>query len=130
MRYGAGLLLTACVLAMAGCPAPPQPTKDDMVQARVAVGREHGRAAAESDIRQGILRLKEYPPMPYSLQQMKYIKLLKSEHDIGWMVVPGPPDSKDLREEVAAYNALMEAEIERRFGAGTLQKLREKAEEK
>jgi hypothetical protein len=46
------------------------------------------------------------------------------------MVVPGPPDSKDLREEVAAYNALMEAEIERRFGAGTLQKLREKAEEK
>jgi hypothetical protein len=92
--------------------------------------RRHARRvkeAAEQDLANGVLKQKEFPPLPYSLQQMKYIKLIKEECGVEWEVVRGPSDSKELREEVAGYNEVMRAEIGRRFGGDVFAKLQEKA---
>ena len=48
--------------------------------------------------------------------------------DRHWEVVQGPADSDVLRNEVTAYNDVMRTEIENRFEAGILDKLRAEAE--
>ena len=100
---------------------------------QAAVGqdaRAKGRQDAEHDIAGGILKEKEYPPLPYSLQEINYIKLIKDECGVQREVVNAPNDSKEIREEVAGYNEVMHAEIRRRFGADIIQKLRAKATER
>jgi hypothetical protein len=91
---------------------------------------ERGKKAAEQDIAAGVLRLKEYPPLPAPAWHGKFINLLKTECGVEWLVVQGPADSKDLRDEVNAYNAVMRAEIERRFEPGIIEKLQKQAQEK
>jgi hypothetical protein len=113
-----GLFLTL----LAGCESPRTAPGSD--------ARAKGRQAAEHDIAQGILKEKEYPPLPYSLQEIKYIKLIQTECGVEREVVQAASDSRRIREEVAGYNEVMHAEIRRRFGADILQKLRAKAEER
>jgi hypothetical protein len=104
-------------------------TKAARQQAETDAARAKGTLEAKQDIDRGVLKQKEYPPLPYSLQQINFIKLIKSECGVEWQVVNGP-DSPALRQEVAAYNDAMRGEIQRRFGADIIQKLHEKAEAK
>jgi hypothetical protein len=91
--------------------------------------RAQGAANATRDIGNDILKWKEYPPAPSPPWQAKYVTLLKERCNVEWEVVQGPAVVSDkLREEVAAYNEVMRVEIERRFGADILQKLRDEAE--
>jgi hypothetical protein len=118
-RSATTALLGVCLLALAGCPQSETE--------RLAEASDRGKKAAETDVANGILKQKEYPPMPYSLQQMNYIRLLKNECGVDNEVVSAPRDSKELRSEVAAYNAVMQSEIARQFGADIFAKLKEKA---
>jgi hypothetical protein len=124
MSYRIGLTITAIVMSavlMTGCKSQEDAAKD---------ARSKGRRDAEQDIAQGILKEKEYPPLPYSLQEINYIKLMKAECGVEREVISAPNDSKQLREEVAGYNEVMHAEIQRRFGADIIQKLRSKSNER
>jgi hypothetical protein len=116
------VLALACGLLLAGCAT-------DAARSEKAGGApEKGRQAAEEDLKKGALKQKEYPPLPYSLQTMRFIRLLKSECGVEWEVVNSKEDSKELREEVAAYNEVMRAAIEKKCGPGAFARLREKAE--
>jgi hypothetical protein len=114
--------ITLCAMVMAGCDARQDSVAQD--------AKAKGRRDAEDDIAQGILKEKEYPPLPYSLQEINYIKLLRSECGVVREVITAPKDSKEIREEVAGYNEVVHAELQRRFGADIIQKLRAKAEER
>jgi hypothetical protein len=119
------LVLTSLVLGMAGCES-----REAIAQRETAAARERGAEAARADITAGLLKQKEYPPLPYSKQQIEFLKLLRSECGVTNEVVSGPTESAAMRQEVAAYNDVMGAEIRRRFGADIFQKLHEKAEAK
>ena len=116
-----GILTAFC---LAGCEMPVT------VQSSDGGAKEKGAREAAAEIAAGRLKIKEYPPLPYSLQQINFIRLIKSECGVAWEVVKGPPDSPALRAEVAAYNDAMRGEINKKFGADIFQKLREKAEQK
>jgi hypothetical protein len=113
-------LALACGLVLTGCGGDP---------AKAGYARQKGRQAAEDDLKKGLLKQKEYPPLPYSLQMMRFIKLMKSECGVEWEVVSSKEGSKELREEVAGYNEVMRAAIEKRFGADVFARLHKKAEE-
>jgi len=99
-------------------------------RAMVAAAQARGTTAAQQDAGRDVLKLKEYPPLPAPAWHQKYVALLKERCNVEWEVVQGPADSVALREEVIAYNAVMRAEIERRFGADILLKLQIEAEGK
>jgi|SRR5947209_4768331 len=124
-RIVAGFLFVLLLVPLAGCPS-----REEVAGRAAADARQRGRAAAEADIAAGMLKQKEYPALPYSKQQMDFLRLLKSECGVTNEVVPGPGDSQELRAEVAAYNEVMAAEIRKRFGADIFQKLHDKAEGK
>ena len=121
------MLISTTLLA---CTMARPAAKGKASAGELAAARAQGKEVAETDVTNGVLKLKEYPPLPYSLQEIKYIKLLKSECGVERQVVQGPTDSPVIRAEVDAYNEVMQAEIRQKFGADILQKLREKAEEK
>ena len=117
-------LTAICLLAavLVGC----EPSDATVAQK----AKTKGQQAAEQDIAQGILKEKEYPAMPYSLQEINYVKLMKEECGVQRELVRAPNDSKEIRAEVAGYNDVMHAEIRRRFGGDIIQKLRAKAEKR
>lgn len=59
---------------------------------------------------------------------VEYARLLKERHNVTVRAVAGCVISEDLVTETNAYNKEIEAEIDRRFGPGTLTKLWEEAE--
>jgi len=121
----------AGISLLTGCPAqPPKAGPPKIDDSALTAARAKGKEAAEQDLKKGILKQKEFPPLPYSLQQMKFIKLLKSECGVEWEVVQGPHDSKELRAEVDGYNAVMAGELRNKFGLDIFEQLYKKAEEK
>jgi hypothetical protein len=90
-------------------------------------GRQKGIQDAERDVQNGVLKLKEYPPLPYSLTEIKYIKLLQERCAVGHEVQTATGNEPELRAEVEAYNSVMTAEIKKKFGADILAKLRQEA---
>ena len=78
--------------------------------------------------------LKEYPPLPYSLREMKFIRLLKKNCNVGREVVKlqrekkGIPD-KAVIQEVRGYNDVMKMEIKHQFGQDIFEKLRAQAKQ-
>jgi hypothetical protein len=117
--------LLGLVSLLAGCQR-----QTGVVGGDTSAARTRGAEAAKQDIANGVLKDKEYPPLPYSLQEINYIRLMKAECGVEREAVQGPTDSPELRAEVAGYNEVMHAEIARRFGADIFEKMREKAEAK
>ena len=124
------VVCTGTLLLLAGCPAQQEVGPPKVDESALTAARAKGKEAAEQDLKNGILKQKEFPPLPYSLQQMKFIKLLKSECGVEWEVVHGPHESKELRAEVDGYNAVMAGELRNRFGLDIFERLYQKAEEK
>ena len=96
----------------------------------VVTARATGKAAAEEDLKRGILKQKEYPAETDSLQKMKFIKLLKSECGVEWEVVQQPGGSETLRAEVDGYNAVMAGELRQKFGLDIFERIYQKVDEK
>ncbi|HKB03930.1 MAG TPA: hypothetical protein VKD90_17035 [Gemmataceae bacterium] len=113
--------LVLLVLAT-GCPSgPAEPS-----------GREKGVRDAQAAIAAGELKLKEYPPLPSPAAHGEYIQLLRERCDVGYEVPAKPPGLAEavFAEEVRGWNDTMEAEINRKFGAGILGRLHQEARER
>jgi hypothetical protein len=87
-------------------------------------GRQKGLRDAERDVQGGVLKLKEYPPLRYSLAEVRSIKLLEERCGVGHEVLAGPGAVPGLRAAAEGYNGVMTAEIKKRFGADILARLR------
>lgn len=89
------------------------------------------REAAES-VKAGKLLLKEYPPLPSPPWHGEYVSLIRERLGVEYEV-PTKPDGvaeADFIEEVRGWNETMQAEIDRKFGAGTLGKLHQEADQR
>jgi hypothetical protein len=84
----------ALSLVLAGCPDSRRAGTGGGV-----TGRQKGIQDAQRDLKAGVLKLKEYPPLPYSLAQIKYIRLLQERGGVGHEVLSGPGKEQDLRAE-------------------------------
>ena len=87
-----------------------------------------GRLAAERDVRAGRLILKSwgYPSPVFPI----YAQLVHERYGIQITTVAGCVISSEQHAEWNAYNAVVAAEIERRFGADALNRVYEEAEKK
>jgi hypothetical protein len=84
-----------------------------------------GQGAARRDIDRGHLELRGYG-LPASWVPA-YARLLKERLQVEYKQVAGCEVTDDLVNETDAYNAVMTAEIERRFGRDALTALRDEA---
>lgn len=122
--------LIVCVLASAifgGILVAPvrseQPKAPDKKKADP--DRLKGMKAAIADIEAGKLILK-WPPLPDSIEVVDYKALLKKECGVESKVL----DQSEWLKGGEGYNDVMAAEIEYRFGKGTLERLKKKAADK
>jgi len=105
--------------------------KGEGAKGKVNPDRLKGVKAALADIEAGMLK-QMWPPFPDSAQQRRYTDLLLKECGIDGKA---GPDGADLVgpgpgvDHMRGYNDVMRAEIEFRFGAGIMEKLRKKANE-
>jgi hypothetical protein len=103
-----------------GCsPAPPA----------TGGGREKGAREAADAVAAGLLKLREYPPLPYPPGYQEYVRLLEERCGIQYEVSNLPPGvtQADFIQEVHAWNDVMKAELRRKFGADILDKLQDEA---
>ena len=116
------VLLAGCLPGKAGGGsgnASPTPSTDTSPSA------EKGAREARTSIAAGHLKFREWPPMPYPAAYQEYVALLRERCHVEYEV-SGPPAGvaeADFRKEVTAWNMVMNAEIERRFGADILVRL-------
>lgn len=89
-------------------------------------GEVNGRADAQKDLKAGKLILETMGPPPAPWEQT-YEKLLKERHGITYSWVAGCIVNDRVSGHARAYNEVMEAEIERRFGKDVLEKTAEEA---
>lgn len=87
--------------------------------------RHEGRMEAERDIAAGDLRLRTYG-LPMSWDET-LAKLLAERIGVEIDLVAGCLVTPELLAETTAYNETVEAEIARRFGAGTLKSIEKEA---
>ncbi len=94
-----------------------------------AAARNKGAKAAAAAIAAGSITLRDYPPPPASAEHGEYIKLLRDRCGVGYEASDLPPGvaREDFVQEVQGWNAVMQAEIQRRFGPRILAELREEA---
>jgi hypothetical protein len=104
--------------------------KGELTKAKISPARLKGMQAAIADLEKGVIKQKEYPPLPYPPYYPAFIRLLKSECGVAWEVVSSRTQSKDLRERMGGYNDLMRAEIEHRFGRDIFKNLIDRAKAK
>jgi hypothetical protein len=93
--------------------------------ATFAAGCSAGAAEARQDIARGHLELRSYG-LPMASNQT-YVQLLRDRLGVEDNRVAGCIVTQELVDETDAYNKVMVAEIERRFGAGILERLRDEA---
>lgn len=113
MKYHFGFMIVAAMFATGGC----------AVHNAAYKARASGAKQARVDIESGKLVLQTYglvDPHDDAFERLLSEKLGVKRINAGACVMP-----EVLRIE--AYNRVMEAEIERRFGPGSLERLREEA---
>lgn len=118
----AAVVLTGCQL---------QSTTKPAGEGEASSHRETGEKAAKASIAAGELLIKEYPPLPSPAWQGDYVAAVK-KLGIGYEVPSLPKDVKqaDFIEQVRGWNSVMEAEIDKKHGAGTLARLHAEAKKK
>lgn len=85
---------------------------------------EEGESKAKGDIKAGILRIRTMP-LPSPPWAGRYFQLAK---DNGIELKSTTTVEQFHSDSVQAYNRVMNAEIERKFGPGFLQKLEQQAQ--
>lgn len=128
------------LLAVPGC-EPSEDTADGMRQATTSQlnsvagseGSSDGAAKATADATAaaaaGKLLLKEYSPLPSPPGHSLYVELLKQRCGVDYQVpaLPAGVSETEFMAQVQAWNAVMTAAIEKKFGAGILTQLRNEA---
>jgi hypothetical protein len=113
------LILAVCVISIAGCASDPSPG-DHQQPLRAAEADE-----ARRDIAAGLLELHTYglssPP------RTAFARLLQDRLGVHVRDVAGCVIAGDDVKQIEAYNRVMTAEIERRFGPGAVARLRDEA---
>ncbi|MBM3999480.1 MAG: hypothetical protein FJ297_08085 [Planctomycetes bacterium] len=124
---GAGLVFAA---ALAGCDPGRLEREATSSASTTQAVRGKGAQEATDAIAAGALKLKEYPPLPYPPGYQEYVALLRERCGVEYEVCERLPDVDEaaLIRHVREWNAVMEAEIERVYGAGILERLREEAQ--
>jgi hypothetical protein len=91
--------------------------------------RAKGAQDAKDVIAAGVLKIKEYPPLPSPAWQGDYIRLLKDRCGVDYEVpaLPAGVSEADFIEEIRGWNDVMRAEIRKRFGERVLEDLQEEA---
>jgi hypothetical protein len=85
----------------------------------------NGQADAKRDLADGHLQLHSFGlPAPWVPE---YARLLKERLGVEYRPVAGCVVTEELVSNTAAYNKVMISEIERRFGTGVLQQIRDEA---
>lgn len=110
-------VLALCLSACRSADVPPLDPAESPAAAR-------GRLAAERDIRDGSLILRTYG---IASSGSRYSQLLRDRLGVRTQVAAECLVDPEKMAETLAYNAIMEAEIERRFGARLLEELRREA---
>ena len=123
------LLSLTLMLALTAAPWAAAQTQPALKKANP--NRVEGMKAALADIEKGLLKFKAVPLAPLRYQDQWYEGyVLLAKHTCGMEVVAMKADvasDAKLRAEMDGYNAMMLAEIERRFGKDILKTLAEKA---
>jgi hypothetical protein len=125
------LIAAGLAIFVTGC-QPATATFNVTANSGASAFREKGAREAKDALAAGVLKLKEYPPLPSPAWQGKYIQLLKERCGVDYEVpqLPKGTSEADFIEEIRGWNGVMEAEIKRKFGDDILQKLREEAQAK
>jgi len=123
-------LVSACLFALiaVGC-APRASTRlpDSADGGDPKAAYQEGKAAAQQDIRRGKLVVKTYGlPAPW---RGMYGSNLLSRYQIELRPVAGCVVTETLVQSVQGYNEVTEAEIERRYGKGLLERVAKEAEQ-
>ena len=127
------IIIAGLALVTSGCqPTTATFNSTGTIGGNAATAREKGAREAKDAIAAGVLKLKEYPPLPSPAWQGKYIQLLKERCGVDYEVpqLPKGISEADFIEEIRGWNGVMEAEIKKKFGDDILQKLREEAQAK
>lgn len=114
----------------AGCSSDPPPGGGDGPAAtRALSGRDKGAKEAADAVAAGVLRLKEYPPLPYPPGHQAYVALLQERCGVGYEVprLPAGVAEADFVEEVRGWNEVMEAAVKQKHGVGIFDELHEEA---
>lgn len=123
------LVISAFCLFWLGCEKTP--TGKSQLGSAYRSPAAKGEREAEEAILNGKLVLKQYPPLPYPPGQQIYVRLLKTRCGVESVSLPSdyPGEPKQIREEVAAWNAVMKKEIRRQFGDGIFEDLETQAKQ-
>ena len=91
--------------------------------------RDKGAKEATDAVAAGTLKLKEYPPLPNPPGHREYVALLRERCGVGYEVPRLPPGvaEADFIQEVRGWNAVMEATVKQKHGAGIFEELQEEA---
>jgi hypothetical protein len=94
-----------------------------------SAAQEKGDAEARSAVKAGKLKLKEFPPKPYPPGHEFFVQLLREKCQVAYEVMQLPAGMKSaaFAEEISAWNAVMQAEIQSKFGADILDQLHKEA---
>jgi len=84
-----------------------------------------GRADAERDTRAGRLVIERFGLL---FGEGDYVTILRQRYQIEMKTVAGCLVDDEIVGHAVGYNEIMKAEIERRFGPGLLERVREEAE--
>ena len=122
-------LVLCAVVCLSGCLDEGSGDRSGRSGADRRGHRDKGGRAAERSIAADILKLREYPPLPYPPGHGEFVKLLRARCGVGWEVVrlSAGGSSVGLSQEVQGWNDVMRAEIRRRFGADIFTRLDEEA---
>ena len=122
-------VVVCALVCVAGCSAKATDGSSGRSVVERRSDRDKGGRAAERSIAADILKLREYPPLPYPPGHAEFVKLLRERCGVGWEVVrlPAGGSSVGLSQEVQGWNDVMRTEIRRRFGADIFTRLDEEA---
>lgn len=97
----------------------------------IAASVDRGTRAAESAIRAGKLKFKEYPPLPMPPGHGEYVRLLGSMCGVGYELanLPAGVTNAAFIAEVRGWNNRMTTEIERKFGPDILLRVHREAQQ-
>jgi len=112
-----------------GCPDSRSNNKLAKTTPITLSGRAKGTKDAASAISGQILKLKEYPPLPYPPSHQEYVKLLLEQCKVEYEVPQKPSGviETEFIEEVRGWNNAVEVEIKHRFGVDIFELLHEEA---
>lgn len=126
MRYRALWAVVVLVALLVGCASDSPVSRPDTAINRGSSSHQKGAKEATEAVAAGLLKIKEYPPLPSPAGHGVYVALLREQCGVGYEVphlMPGVAEA-DLIQEVRGWNEVMQAAIKKKYGASIFEELR------